>query len=260
MVQDIFPLFGFFQHWLKKASKPSLRDPSHYYLVSDLKSFFRNRKHVDLDIETRRNQLLKNHRTIDVLDLGAGSKKMPSYRRKISDITKYASSKRRLAQLYQYFALLTPANHLVELGTSVGLTSNYLSRVTNHSLATFEGSEAIQKIAKKGIDGSQIEFILGEISETLPEYLSKHNHPVDFALVDASHSYQKTIEFTDLLMRHCSTKSILAIADIYWSNGMNRAWKELQSRKEVHLSLDFYECGILIFDFPGEKNHLILDY
>lgn len=259
MIKSLFPLKGYFQYWLGKKNKATLQNPHLVSIVSELEIFLEERKHLDLDIEDWRAQLLQNHQTIEVLDLGAGSKKVPSNRRKISAITKYSTSGRKFAQLYQYFASLTPANHLLELGTCMGLTTRYLQRVTNKKLATFEGSEAIQNIAKRGMESSQVEFILGDITETLPQYLSENNQ-VDFALLDSSHTYQKTIEFTDLLMKHCDSKSILAIADIYWSKGMNRAWQELKSRKEVQLSLDFYECGILIFDYPGEKTHLILDY
>ena len=81
----------------------------------------------------------------------------------------------------------------------MGLTTRYLHRVAKGKLATFEGSEAIQNTAKRGMESSQVEFILGDISDTLPRYLSENNQ-VDFALVDSSHTYQKNhriYRFTD---------------------------------------------------------------
>ena len=53
-------------------------------------------------------------------------------------------------------------------------------------------------------------------------------------------------------------KSILIISDIYWNKGMQRAWHEIKSNPKVKLTLDFYECGVVFFDFSGPKTNLIL--
>jgi hypothetical protein len=62
------------------------------------------------------------------------------------------------------------------------------------------------------------------------------------------------------LISKTSPESIIAIGDIHWSKSMEKAWKEIQEFPEVKLSLDFYEVGVLFFQFPGEKTHLILDF
>jgi hypothetical protein len=41
---------------------------------------------------------------------------------------------------------------------------------------------------------------------------------------------------------------------------MQSAWNEIIEFPEVRLSLDFYEVGILFFEFPGDKEHWVLDF
>jgi hypothetical protein len=50
------------------------------------------------------------------------------------------------------------------------------------------------------------------------------------------------------------------IGDIHWSGEMENAWKKIIQFPEVKLSLDFYEVGVIFFDFPGKKTQYILDF
>jgi hypothetical protein len=99
---------------------------------------------------------------------------------------------------------------------------------------------------------------LGPISETLPK-LIQDIPKVDFALLDANHTYRSTMEYYELILPKIQSTTILAIGDIHWSREMERAWEEIKSFPEVALSIDFFECGILFFRYPGTKSHLILD-
>ena len=259
MPNFLFPPLGYLYYWLLKEDQYSLQGPFLSDLYQDLKSFLKYHEGDDLEIEDFRKKLLNNHKLIPVEDFGAGSKKVPQRDRKISDITRFSTSGRKFAQLYQFFASKTPAQLLIELGTCMGITTRYLSQVTLGKLATFEGSSSIQEVAKTGFKKENTEFILGKIQGTLPTFLEK-NSIVDFALVDATHTYDATMDYFEMLLPHLHSKSILVIADIYWSREMYQAWKTIIAKPEVRLSLDFYEYGVLFFDFPGKKTHRILDY
>lgn len=192
-------------------------------------------------------------------DFGAGSKRVNTTRRRIADIAKYSTSNRRFAQLYQFFCSLTPAGNVLELGTCLGISSRYLSKVTLGKLYTFEGSKEIARIAQPTQGYENINLIVGELSQTLPLVLEVMQK-IDFALIDATHTYEGTLSYFDQLIQKIHPKSILAIGDIHWSREMEKAWKEIKARPEVRLSLDFYECGIVFFDYPGEKTEYVLDF
>jgi len=253
----IFSLLAYLKYWLFKEDKYSLQSPFLFRIYQELFIFLSGRKESDLDIEEIRNNLLNSAVTIKVDDFGAGSKKVNTQIRRISDITKYSTSSRKFAQLYQYFCILTPAKIVLELGTCMGLTSRYLSRITSGTTYTFEGSEEIKAIAMGSESFENLNFIQGEINETLPEILRRVDH-VDFALIDANHTYDGTMNAYNQIKGKVLPTSILAIGDIHWSPEMETAWKEISNLEEVKLSLDFFECGIIFFESPVPKNHFIL--
>ncbi|MBN7817199.1 class I SAM-dependent methyltransferase [Algoriphagus sp. YJ13C] len=257
MPNKLFPLFAYLNHWLKKEDGHSLQSPFVYSIYSNLVSFLKEENKGNNEIESFRRSLLDSDEVIEVLDLGAGSKKVNTFKRKVALITKYSTSSPKFAKLYQYFCSLTKAKHVIELGTCMGISSRYLAEVTHGKVFTFEGSKEIQDVAKRNADTKNIEFILGEIQQSLPEIL-KGLPQVDFALVDANHTYEGTMTSFHLLLEKISPQSIVAIGDIYWSKEMAKAWKEIKANPKVKLSLDFYECGILFFEAPGGKTDYVL--
>tara|TARA_R110000850_G_scaffold113412_15_gene228070 strand:- start:4990 stop:5793 length:804 start_codon:yes stop_codon:yes gene_type:complete len=255
----VYPLLSYLSHWLKKEDKYSLQSPLLYNTYQNLFRFIQARKEVDLDVEIYRKELLTSEEVIDVEDFGAGSKSVNTAKRRVADITKFSTSNRKFAQLYQFFCSLTAANTVLELGTCMGISSRYLSKVTQGRIYSFEGSEEIARVAKP-VDGYEnLTIIVGELSETLPNALEPLHH-VDFVLIDATHTFEGTLRYFELLLTKIHPKSIIAIGDIHWSREMEMAWEEIKCKPEVKLSLDFYECGIVFFDYPGEKTEYILDF
>jgi predicted O-methyltransferase YrrM len=259
LINRLFPLWSFFNYWLKKEDEFSIHSPFLCKTYWGLLDYILAKNHLELDIEEFRNSLLDSDEVIQVLDLGAGSKKLNTQKRKVSAITEYSTSSRKTSLLLQYFCSLTPAEKVIELGTCVGLNTKYLARETKGCLATFEGAKELARIASSNLTESTVEIILGNISDTLPEYLSKIDF-VDFAFIDANHTYDSTLHSLKSLLQKVRSGSIIAIGDIHWSLQMQSAWTEIIELPEVRLSLDFYEIGILFFEFPGLKEHYVLDF
>lgn len=253
-----FSIRAFLDYWLEKEDQFSQQSPLVFDLYSKLLRFLKENEKGNPEIEKFRKALLKDHTEIQVLDLGAGSKKVPQARRPISQITRYSTSSIKFAQLYQHFCSLTPAENVLEFGTCMGISTRYLSEKTTGRLYTFEGSEEIQKVAQRHPVPIKTEFILGPIEKTLPLVLEAIPR-VDFALIDANHTYEGTIQTFNSLISKLHSGTIVAIGDIHWTPEMEKAWNEIKSHPEVKLTIDFFECGILFFSFPGEKYHLVLD-
>lgn len=259
MGNRFFALWSYFNYWLKKEDKFSIHSPLLFKTYSELFNFISKRNQLDLDIEESRKSLLHSNEIIEVLDLGAGSKKVNTQKRKVSAITAYSTSDRKISRLLQFFCSLTPARQVIELGTCVGINTKYLARQTNGYLATFEGSTELARIAFSNLTESNVEIIVGNISDTLPNYLSKIDF-VDFAFIDANHTYSGTLSSLKIILQKVRSGSIIAIGDIHWSPEMQSVWNEIIELPAVSLSLDFYEVGILFFEFPSKKEHCILDF
>ncbi len=257
MGKFLFSIQAYLNYWLEKEDRFSQHSPFVYQIYVKLIQYLKENRLGDPEIEELRKELLRNKNKIIVLDLGAGSKKIPSPTREIAEITRYSTSGIKYSQLYHFFCKATPANYVVELGTCVGISTRYLSKATVGKLYTFEGAEQIQKVAQQEPKTKNTEFILGPIEQRLPEVL-KEIPLIDFALVDANHTYEGTIQSFYTLLPKLHSQSILAIGDIHWTPEMEKAWTEIKTCPKVKLTLDFFECGIVFFDYPGPKTHLIL--
>lgn len=257
MINNFFSFYSFLGHWLKKVDGYSLQSPFVFQVYQDLQNYLKTQISSNQQIEAVRKHLLSSSQNIKVLDLGAGSKKVNTHQRKVSDITRYSTSPKKYALLYQYFCQLTPANQVIELGTCMGITTQYLAKVTKGHLYTFEGSEEILQIARSTAQLTNASYIQGDISTKLPEILSTLDQ-IDFALIDANHTYFGATDYFGLLLDKIHKDSIIAIGDIYWSTEMNKAWNEIKDHPQVFLSLDFFECGILFFNPKLKKDHFTL--
>ncbi|MCE7056487.1 class I SAM-dependent methyltransferase [Algoriphagus sp. AGSA1] len=259
MHNNAYSLLSYIKYWLIKEDKYSLQSPFLFTLYQNLFRFLHARKDEDQDIEMFRNQLLSCTKSIEVKDHGAGSKTVNTPKRAVADITKYSTSNRKYAQLYQYFATLTPAHTVLELGTCMGICSRYLSKVTHGQVYTFEGSPEIARVAKPGQGYDNVHVVVGELSDKLPPLLSTLGK-IDFALIDATHTYEATLRYFEQLLPQTHPKTIIAIGDIHWSREMEQAWEAIKNKPQVQLSLDFYECGIVFFEYPGAKAEYVLDF
>ena len=257
---DLFPILQYIAYFLKKEDRHALQSPFAFQVYQGLKDYKVQQSNRSSAVESLRQRLLHDHNFITINDLGAGSRRFSSRERKISDIARYSCSSKKFSLLYQYFCSLTPAQTVIELGTCLGINSCYLAAATRGKLYTFEGAEELVRLAEKHISGSEeIHLIAGDISETLPIFL-RDQRSVDFAFIDANHTYEDTLSYFNQLSERIRTSSIVIIGDIHWSKGMNKAWREISGMEQVRLSLDFFECGVLLFKEGLDKQHYILGY
>lgn len=260
MKLDLFPVLRFVEYFLKKEDRHALQSPFAYRIYQGLKEHKTQNNNRFSQIENLRQSLFKDDRLITINDLGAGSQRFSSKERKVADIARYSCSSKKYSLLYQYFCSLTPAQTVVELGTCLGINSRYLAEGTQNKLYTFEGADELVRLAKKNLHGyEKIELIAGDISETLPIFL-QNQQSVDFAFIDANHTYKHTLSYFNQLRVKIHPASIVIIGDIHWSRGMEKAWEEIIGMEQVRLSMDFFECGVLLFNDGLNKQHYILSY
>ena len=102
------------------------------------------------EIEQLRKQLLSDKRIIEIEDFGAGSRIKSSKQRSVGQIAKSALKSKKLAQVLFRLAKYYRPKSLIELGTSLGITTSYLSLAKSDvRVTTMEGSREIAKVARK---------------------------------------------------------------------------------------------------------------
>jgi predicted O-methyltransferase YrrM len=212
------------------------------------------------DIEKLRKKLSADHREITVKDLGSKSSRSP--KRTISSIARNSLSPVKFSLLYNRIIDRYDHKCVIELGTSLGVNTLYLAQHKNSKVTTFEGSDEIATLAEITFDfahASNISVVRGNIDKTLPDFLQTIRK-VDFALIDANHTYEATLRYFNLLLPRTHEKSVVVIDDIHYSGEMEKAWNEIRASKLVHSSADLYRAGILFFDPSLNKQHVILQF
>lgn len=256
---DFFQVKTYLHYWLDSVNAHSLHSPFLYDLYTNI---INADPTPDLEIEKLRVDLLKSNREIEVTDLGAASKHFAHSKRKINAIAETSISSVRLSALYSRLAEYAEAKTIVELGTSFGVNTLYLAQKKGVKVYTFEGSESIAEIAEDTFTfagAKNIELIRGNINRTLYSTLSRIPK-VDFALIDANHQYEPTLNYFEELLMKVHAKSVMVIDDIHSNPGMHKAWKDLCRHDLVHTTLDLYRCGILFFDPSLTKQHVVLQF
>jgi predicted O-methyltransferase YrrM len=126
-------------------------------------------------IEVLRKSLLRSTDEIEVLDLGAGSGHMKGSKRKVRDIVAHAGKQARYGQLLFRLSEHFRATEMLELGTSLGISTIYQKAGNNAGrMTTLEGCPNTAALAQNNFQAmnmSDIRVLKGDFDQTLPAYL-----------------------------------------------------------------------------------------
>jgi predicted O-methyltransferase YrrM len=201
-------------------------------------------------IETQRANLLADNSIVNVWDRGAGSRQTKQEQRVVKHIAAAALKPKKYAQLLaRIVAYFKPAN-IIEMGTSLGITTCYLAKAANgQTVFTMEGAPAIAERAKKTIEAlniQNVQIIEGDFNQTLPELLQKID-TVGLAYIDGNHKYIPTKQYFADLLAKSDENSFFIFDDIHWSEEMEKAWEEIKQDPAVTLTIDLFYIGLVFF-------------
>lgn len=201
-------------------------------------------------IEAARIAFLHNRERLEVKDLGAGSTGNNSSKRSISEIAKRALKSPKFASLLFRIVDHYQPLQILELGTSLGITTAYLASAYKSSFVlTLEGVPSIAMQARKMFSElglSNIELIEGNFDDTLSTALARLKK-IDLAYIDGNHRYDPTIRYFMQILECCDDYSIVILDDIHWSLEMERAWEECKKNESVTLTIDLFFIGLIFF-------------
>jgi len=216
------------------------------------------------EIERYRKELLQDKRIVNVWDRGAGSRQSTENLRSINQIAKVALKPRKYSLLLHKIIAYYQPNEIVEMGTSLGITTCYLAAANaNTKVVTMEGAPSIANIAKNTFSKlgyANVEIVEGDFDETLPVYL-KSIEKVGVVYVDGNHRYAPTMNYFKQLLEKANDYSILIFDDIHWSEEMEKAWEEIKQDVHVTLTIDLFFIGLVfVRQAQKEKEHFVIRY
>ena len=254
-------ILSYLRFWLRSGNAHGLHSPFVFGLYTSVV------RHTGTfgayaPIEARRQQLLSSPASIRVTDFGAGSHTGAGRQRRLADIARTAAKPPHLAQLLFRLVNYFRPSTILELGTSLGLTTAYLAAAdSHHRVVTFEGCPNVAATAREtfaALQLSNVAIVEGNIDHTLVPALLALNAPVDFAFFDGNHRYEPTLRYFELCLAHRTDESVFVFDDIHWSAEMEQAWEVIKVHPEVTLTVDLFYIGLVFFRKNQPKQHFSL--
>jgi predicted O-methyltransferase YrrM len=241
--------FKFLSHRLKAKKLHGVHSPFVFALAQTALQKNNDAERFAL-IEQQRSFLLQQNKTITVTDLGAGSRVHKSNTRAISAIAKYSLKPKHwaiaLADILQY----SKAQTIIELGTSLGITTAYLATAnTTAEIITIEGCSNISAVAQeqfKILGIKNITSIVGNFNEVLPKVLMQ-KQPIYALYIDGNHTKEATLAYFNWALPYMHQDGLIIFDDIHWSAEMEEAWAIIKAHSTVTLSIDLFQIGIVYF-------------
>ena len=255
-------IIQYLKYFRKAQTKYDVHSPFLFDLITQV--FEDKRKYPEYHkVEKLKKELLKNNELITVTDLGAGSTVDKGEKRSVSSIAKNASKSKRIGRLLFRLSRYFQPNNILELGTSLGLSSLYLAFGSPSSkIVTIEGCPNISKIAIENfqqVSMDQINLKTGNFDDKLVEVLEQIEI-LDLTFIDGNHQFGPTINYFEQCLAKSSHDSIFIFDDIHWSDGMEKAWENIINHPDVSLSIDIFHMGIVFLRKELTKQHFVVRF
>ena len=223
-------------------------------------------------IEAIREQMLQSREKIHVTDYGAGTKVNNSLVREVRDIAQNSKKSARLGRLFYRLIQQFDYQYILDLGTSLGLTTLYLAVANPKSkVVTFEGCPQTAKVARRNFEQfavgspqpkthshqSKIEIVVGNLDEVLVEQVNLIPK-IDFAFFDANHRYEPTVQYFETCLQKAHNDSLFIFDDIHWSAEMEMAWTYIKAHPSVTVTIDLFAVGLVFFRKQQPNQNFVL--
>ena len=223
-------------------------------VMSDENSYYAWR-----EIEKVRANMLADTREVEFEDYGSRAAYSLVFRerRRVCDIAKGSLAKKKYAQmLARLVNWLGDGLTIVELGTSLGITTAYMAAMDGRNkVVTYEGCSGVAAIAEENWKSLGIRNIECRVGEITADMLECDLDKVDVAFIDANHTYTSTLAYFRALAKKVHAKSVIVVDDIHYNPEMERAWKEICADERVTSTMDLYQMGLVFFDQHYWKRH-----
>ena len=252
----------YLKYLLQAKGKHSAQSPFLYQFITKILEK-KSKDNNCIKVEEFRKELCKSNEVIKITDFGAGSHVNKSSIRRVKDVAKNSAKNSKFGNLlYRIIQFYKPKN-ILELGTSLGISTLYLSLANKESnVFTFEGCPETTKFALanfQNFNSRNVSLILGDFKRTLEVNLEKIE-TLDFVFIDGNHQKEATIKYFELCLKYANNNTIFVFDDIHWSIGMEQAWDFIKAHKETKLSIDLFYLGIVFIKSELSKENYTIRY
>ncbi len=201
---------------------------------------------------------LKQTEKFNIIDLGAGSKKL-NKQRSIAELVKTSSTRGVYGDVLWKILHFYKPERVLELGTSVGSGVITMKAASPDShITTVEGCEETLRRAYQQFDLWKLDKVFPVCSD-FDGFLNRPNDAVyNLIFIDGNHESTATKHYLELLMKNSDDNTCFILDDIRWNNDMWQVWNELVDDERFHLSIDLGRMGLLWRRQHQAKEHFVL--
>jgi len=258
---DGYVIGSYVDHLVRARTRHGVHSP----FVFDLVTHVLRPGHGPLNeaaIEAMRAELLNDRSPITVTDLGSGPRNGGGPRRTVAGIARTALTPTHRARMLYRLARHLSVGHVLELGTSLGITTLYLAEGSSGSVTTIEGCPNTAAIAARNFAQAgrkDIALHTGPFSEQLPRALQRVNS-LDLVFIDGHHQAAPTLAYFEQCLGKAHNATAFVFDDIHWSRDMGRAWERIKAHPQVTVTIDLYTMGLAFIRREQAREHFILRY
>ncbi len=258
-MNKLFQIKSYIKFYIKSTNQHGVHSPFIYNLVT--KCFYKKTSPSEISfIDSFRNELLANNSTIEVTDFGKGSRFFKTNIRKISKIAKIAGISKRRANLLIKIVTYFSSQHILELGTSLGIGTASMS-IANPKccITTIEGCSETGRIAQEQFDKynlTNINLHFGNLNTTLSYIIKDQSY--DLVYFDGNHQKEATINYFNQCLENIHNDSVFIFDDIHWSKEMEEAWEFIKESSYVTVTIDTFYWGFVFFRKEQKKEHFTI--
>ncbi|MBI3501817.1 MAG: class I SAM-dependent methyltransferase [Bacteroidetes bacterium] len=256
-------LLKYFKYWFFAKNAHGIHSPFVFQLYNE--AINKKGSYYSFDkIEHLRKKLLISKKEIEVADFGTGK----SGKRSIAAIVQRSAKNEKYCQLLFRLAYHFHPETILELGTSLGISTLYLASANKKTtVITIEGSPEVAECAQKNFrteNAGNIKLVTGNFDVVLPDVLNQKiklaKRKLDFCFFDGNHHKQPTLKYFSQCLEYAHNDSVFIFDDIHWSNEMEEAWEEIKSHPKVSVTVDLFFLGLVFFRTEQVKENFTLRF
>ena len=243
--------FKFIKYMLFSKHKKGhgIHSPFVFKLITNVfnnKSTTKNLKHLD----SLYNKYKRSKEIIECKKIGAGSVYKSQKNITVGNTIRTSSVNIKYGHLLYNLVKYFKSENILELGTSVGISTAYINLAYPKSnFTSIEGMSEKIAVAEKISDElnmNNIKFVHGDFDTILDSVLEKYEK-LDFVFFDGNHRKENTLKYFNSCITKAHNDSIFVFDDIHWSKEMEKAWEVISNDKKVKLSVDLFRMGLIFF-------------
>ncbi|MCD4770655.1 MAG: class I SAM-dependent methyltransferase, partial [Bacteroidales bacterium] len=144
-----------------------------------------------------------------------------------------------------------------------GISTLYMALSAKSSeVFTIEGCGNRLAIAKSNFHRAgavNIHIVNSDFDTALPEIFLRSGIP-GMIFIDGNHRREAVLRYLSIISRYIDENTLIVLDDIYHSREMGQVWEDLKALKDITVTIDLFQFGLVFYKRGIDKQHFIIRY